>query len=163
MIGVYAGSFDPCTNGHIDIIKRAVKIVNKLYVVVSINKSKKCLFSLKERMVLIEKTLENMDNIEICYSDTLLISFLEKINANVIIRGVRNSIDFSKELEMTLNNNKLNNEIETIYLPAKLDNIYISSSYVKEIASYGGNVSHMVSKYVNNALLEKINTSKNFI
>jgi pantetheine-phosphate adenylyltransferase len=144
MIGVYPGSFDPCTNGHIDIIKRASKLVDKLYLVVAINKSKKCLFSAEERVHFLNMLTSEINNVEVYSYNGLIVDFANKVNSDVIIRGVRNNKDLHSEMEMAIHNNKLNVNVETIFLPSSPENSYITSSYVKEIAAFGGDVSYMV-------------------
>ena len=149
IIGLYPGSFDPITNGHIDIILRASKVVDILIIGVAENEKKKHLFSLKERKNLIEgqlnKNKSRIKNVKVVMFDGLLMSFAEKVNANLIIRGLRAVSDFDYEFQMTGMNYQLNPDLETIFLMSSDKNSFISSNFVKEVHKLGGDVSKFVS------------------
>ncbi len=159
-IGLYPGSFDPITNGHLDIIQRASKIVDLLVVGVAENKNKKYLFSTNERKELIERLLiqnnKKLGNIKVIFFQGLLMSFAENIKAKVIIRGLRAVSDFDYEFQMTGMNARLNSDIETIFLMASEKHQFISSRFVKEICFLKGDVSSFVPKNVNAKLKKKI-------
>lgn len=154
-IGVYAGSFDPPTNGHIDIIKRALKMFDKVVVAIAKNPEKKTEFSLEERMEMLKEITKDMKNVEIDSFDGLLIDYLAKKNANVIIRGLRAVSDFEYEFQLALMNRRLGKDVETVFLIPDENYTYLSSSIVKEIAKYGGDISTLVDSYVGEKLKEK--------
>ena len=155
--GVYAGSFDPMTLGHLDIMKRAFSVVDKLIVGVAHNIRKNYLFSIEERISFIENTLkeEGIKNFEVKAVNGLLVDFTEKENANLIIRGIRGAGDFDYEFQMGMANQELNPKIETVFLLPKRDYIFVSSSTVKEIAYFKRDVSIYVPKSVAKALKDK--------
>ena len=161
IIGLYPGSFDPITNGHIDIITRASKIVDMLIIGVAENEKKKHLFSLKDRRSLIEEQLDKkksrINNVNVVMFDGLLMSFAEKVNANLIIRGLRAVSDFDYEFQMTGMNARLNSKIETVFLMASERHQFISSRFVKEICMLKGDVSSFVPKEVHTKLSNKFN------
>lgn len=148
LIGVYPGSFDPTTNGHLDVIIRAAKVVDKLIIGVLENPSKKSLFTLDERVEHLKYLTKEVDNIEIKKFRGLLVDFVEKNNAKVIIRGLRAVTDFEYEFQWALANKSLAPDIETLFLTTSTKYMFLSSSVVKEIASFGGNIDEMVSPYV---------------
>jgi pantetheine-phosphate adenylyltransferase len=159
IIGLYPGSFDPITNGHIDIITRASKIVDILIIGVAENEKKKHLFSLKDRRSLIEEQLDKkksrINNVNVVMFDGLLMSFAEKVNANLIIRGLRAVSDFDYEFQMTGMNARLNSKIETVFLMASERHQFISSRFVKEICMLKGDVSSFVPEEVHAKLSNK--------
>ena len=159
IIGLYPGSFDPITNGHIDIILRASKVVDVLIIGVAENEKKKHLFSLKERKNLIEGQLDQnksrIKNVKVVMFDGLLMSFAEKVNANLIIRGLRAVSDFDYEFQMTGMNARLNSTIETVFLMASERHQFISSRFVKEICMLNGDVSSFVPEEVHAKLSNK--------
>ena len=161
IIGLYPGSFDPITNGHIDIILRASKVVDILIIGVAENEKKKHLFSLKERKNLIEGQLDQnksrIKNVKVVMFDGLLMSFAEKVNANLIIRGLRAVSDFDYEFQMTGMNARLNSKIETVFLMASERHQFISSRFVKEICMLNGDVSSFVPEEVHSKLSNKFN------
>ena len=155
-VGIYPGSFDPITNGHLDLIKRSSKLFDKLIVAIS-NESvnKKYLFSSKERAELINDSIKHFKNIEVTIFDNLLIDYANQCNANIIIRGLRALSDFESEFQMSLMNRKLDNNINTIFLMPDEKYTYISSSIIKEVFSLGGDISDYVPLSVQKALNKK--------
>ena len=156
-IGIYPGTFDPVTNGHVDIIRRAATLVDKLIVAVSINAGKGPLFSVEQRAALLKGEIADGRNglsasIEVVTFDSLLMHFAEKMGARVIIRGLRTVSDFEYEFQMTGMNARLNPGIETVFLMASERSQFISSRFVKEIHRLGGDVSSFVSARVLEAL-----------
>jgi pantetheine-phosphate adenylyltransferase len=145
---IYPGTFDPVTNGHLDIIKRAYNIFDKIVVAVADNKDKKTMFSLEKRVEMMKKAVSSMDKIEVKSFDTLLVEFAKKEKCAIIIRGLRAVSDFEYELQMGYANKSLYDEIDTIYLMPNLENAFISSSVVRSILKYGGDVSHLVPKEI---------------
>uniref|UniRef100_A0A7C4TFG9 Phosphopantetheine adenylyltransferase n=1 Tax=candidate division WOR-3 bacterium TaxID=2052148 RepID=A0A7C4TFG9_UNCW3 len=151
---IYAGTFDPITYGHIDVINRATKIFDRVIVGVS-QYPKKTLFSLKERILLVKESLRGNEKIEVLGFSGLLVEFAREISANTIIRGIRAVSDFDYELQLTLMNRKLAPQIETLFLMPSEKYIFVSSSLVKEIAGLGGDISHLVPPPVVEALKKK--------
>lgn len=143
-IAVYPGSFDPITNGHLDIIKRASKIFDKVVVGVLNNKSKSPKFSVDERMMLIGEVTSNLANIEIARFDGLLVDFAKSHGANIIIKGLRTVNDFEYEFQMALLNKTLDADCETMFMMTNSKYSYISSSMVKELAGYNGDLAGLV-------------------
>lgn len=153
---IYPGSFDPVTVGHLDIIKRASKLVDELIVVVLINENKTPFFSLEERVLMLEDELKELDNVKVACYKGLLVDFAQKENINAIIRGLRGNVDFQYEIIMAQTNKALSESIETIFLITDSKYSYISSSTVKEVAAFGGDISKFVPKSVENKILKKI-------
>jgi pantetheine-phosphate adenylyltransferase len=159
-IGIYPGTFDPVTNGHVDIIRRATRLVDRLVVAVSVNAGKAPAFSVEERAALLKGELADSRNglsasIEVVTFDGLLMHFAEQMKARVIIRGLRAVSDFDYEFQMTGMNARLNPDIETVFLMASERSQFISSRFVKEIHKLGGDVSQFVSPRVIAALNRK--------
>ncbi len=155
-VGIYAGSFDPITNGHLDIIERAAKLVDKLIVAVLINKNKKTgLFTLEERTKILEEATKHIDNIEIDSFTGLLVDYAKSKETNLIVRGIRNSTDADMEVNLDQANKYLYPEIETILLVTKPEYAYISSSTVREIVSFSGDYKGLVPQAVIDALEAK--------
>lgn len=153
---LYAGSFDPVTNGHIDVIRRAVKVFGGVRVVLMVNSQKKYLFSLEERCAMLEESLgEDRDNIEIDTFDGLLVDYCEANGIYTVVRGLRALTDFDYEFQMALTNRRLNRKVESVMLIANANYTYLSSSTVKEIARYGGDISFMVPSCVEEKMKEK--------
>ncbi len=147
-VAVCPGSFDPITVGHIDIIKRAANMFDRVIVVVMVNHKKHYSFSPDERVALIRKATADIDNIEVDYSDGLLADYAKQRGASVIIKGLRAMSDFEYEFQMALTNKKLNPDVETVFLTTAAENMYLSSSMVKQIASMGGDVSDFVPEQI---------------
>lgn len=137
-IAVYPGSFDPCTNGHLDIIKRASKLFDKVVVAVLVNNSKEPLFSVEKRKEMLRLVTNNLPNIEIASFSGLLVDYMKSINSKIIIKGIRAISDFEYEFQMALTNRTLYGDLETLFLHTSKDYMFLSSSIVKEIARYGG-------------------------
>lgn len=160
-VAIYPGSFDPVTNGHIDIIKRGLKIFDRIIVTILVNPSKSFLFSLEERIDLLEKSLKGIPNVEIDSYGGLLVDFARKRNAHAILRGMRAVSDFEYEFQMALMNRKLDREIQTIFLMTGLRWIFTSSSIIKEAARFGGDIESMVPPVVKTALEQKFGVEIN--
>lgn len=156
-IAVVPGSFDPITNGHLDIIKRAADVFDIVYVAVLNNSSKNPLFSIDERMKLIAKVTDKMPNIRIESSSGLLIDYAREKKAKAIVRGLRAISDFEYEMQITSMNRFLDESIETFFIMTKNQYSFLSSSIVKEVARYGGSVEGLVPKEIEHALNLKYN------
>lgn len=159
LTGIYPGTFDPVTKGHLHLIKRASKIVDRLVIGVAGNKRKSPLFSLEERMDMVRADIENMNDkgceIEVLSFDSLLVDFARQMNASCIFRGLRAVSDFEYEFQMTGMNAKLDPGIETVFLMAADKWQFVSSSFIKEIAAMGGNISEFVTPQVEGKLKER--------
>ena len=156
MIAVYPGSFDPVTNGHIDIIQRAAKLTDTLYVAVLTNPSKKPTFTVEERINLLKKVTEDIPNVRVEPFSGLLIDYAEKIGAKIIFRGLRAVSDYEYELQMALANKKLKGDTETLFMVSNSKYSFLSSSLVKEIATFGGDLTGMVPDFVISEVEAKI-------
>jgi pantetheine-phosphate adenylyltransferase len=159
-VGIYPGTFDPITNGHSDIIRRAAKLVDRLVIGVARNDGKGPLFATDERVEIVRDEIAHLENgdaerIEVRAFDTLLMSFAESVDASVIIRGLRAVSDFEYEFQMAGMNARLNPQIETVFLMASDRYQFISSRFVKEIGALGGDISHFVSQRVAMRLLDR--------
>lgn len=154
-IAVYAGSFDPIHNGHIDIIKRGLKIFDEIIVAILINEEKKYLFSIDERIILIKESIKHK-NLKVETFSGLLVDYMKMKGAKVILRGLRAVSDFEYEFQMALMNHHLNPEIETFFMVPKEEYTYLSSKLVKEVVKFGGDVSSLVPKNVYIALKDKL-------
>ena len=153
---IYPGSFDPLTNGHLDVIQRATKLFDRVVVAVAQNESKNPLFSLSERLELVGKCVGGMKNVETDAFDGLLVNYAEKLGAVAIVRGLRAVSDFEFEFQLALMNRKLNERIETIFMMPKDTYTFLSSRIVKEIARLGGDVSGFVPPVVKEALMGRL-------
>jgi pantetheine-phosphate adenylyltransferase len=152
---IYPGSFDPITNGHLDVIERARKLFDEVTVAVAHNDEKQPLFSLQERLDLLQETIGQIDNVRIAQFDGLLVEFAVEQEASAVIRGLRAVSDFEFEFQMALMNRKLDGNVETIFLMPKEEYTYLSSRLVKEIARLGGDVSKFVPGVIAKALQQK--------
>ena len=153
---IYPGSFDPVTNGHLDVIRRSSKMVDELIVGVLNNNAKMPLFSVEERVRMLKEVTKDIPNVRIYPFDGLLIDFAAKMEAGVVIRGLRAITDFEYELQMSQTNHKLNPDVETIFLTTSIEYSYLSSTTVKEIASYGGDITQFVPEAVVGKLEQKM-------
>ena len=153
---VYPGSFDPITNGHIDIIERAAEVFDKVYVAILNNSSKNPLFSVPERVELIKRVTAHIPNIEVVWFDGLLVDFMREKKATVIIKGLRAISDFEYEFQMALTNRQLAPEVETLFMMTRAQNQYLSSSIVKEIAKYKASLDGMVPDEIQEVIYKKI-------
>ncbi len=154
-IAIYPGTFDPFTNGHLDIVVRTSKIFEKIIVAVTNNPYKTPLFSIEERIGLIKESLGNLKNIEVDFFKGLLVDYVEKKGGQIIIRGLRAVSDFEYELQMALVNRRLKPHIDTIFKMPSGEYSFLTSTAVKEIASLGGSVCGLVPEIVEKALKEK--------
>ena len=157
---IYHGSFDPITFGHIDIIERAANIVDELVVGVLCNSAKNPLFSLDERVSMIEEMTKHLPNVTVEAFDGLLVDYMNKIGATLIVRGLRAVTDFEYELQIAQTNHVQNENIETIFLTTNLNYSYLSSTIVKEFASYGGDISKFVPEQFIERIYAKYNIRK---
>ena len=153
---IYPGSFDPVTYGHLDIIKRSADIVDELIVGVLYNKAKIPLFSVEERVKMLGEATKDMDNVKIVPFEGLLIDFAKQMDAKVIVRGLRAITDFEYELQMAQTNRKLNPEVETLFMTTSLEYSYLSSSTVKEVASFEGDISQFVPEFIAEKVTDRI-------
>ena len=154
-IAVYPGSFDPITNGHLDIVHRALEFVDELVIAILINSEKKALFSVRERMRLIQSVIPENHRIQIDQFDGLLVEYARKRGARMILRGLRAVTDFDYEFQMALMNRRLEPQIETIFLVPAEQYTYVSSRLVKEIASLGGTIAGLVPPEVEKKVIHK--------
>lgn len=157
---IYPGSFDPVTNGHVDIILRSSKIVDRLIVGVLNNSAKKLLFSVEERVSMLKELTKDLPNVEVTSFDGLLVDYMREIDASIIVRGLRAVTDFEYELQIAQTNHIENTDIETIFLTTNLQYSYLSSTIVKEFASYGGDISKFVPEQFVDRIYEKYNIKK---
>ena len=157
---IYPGSFDPLTLGHLDMIERSAKIVDELVIGVLNNSAKNSLFSLDERVSMIKEMTESMPNVTVASFDGLLVDYMKEINATIIVRGLRAVTDFEYELQIAQTNHVENPEVETIFLTTSLQYSYLSSTIVKEFASYGGDISKFVPARFIDRIYEKYHIAK---
>lgn len=156
-IAVYPGSFDPITCGHLDVIKRASKIVDVLIIGVLNNSSKKSLFTPEERVELIERVVKDIPNVKVESFSGLTVDFAKERNATVLVRGLRAVTDFEYELQIAQTNHKLNPDIDTIFFTTSVEYAYLSSSIAKEVASFGGSVQGLLPEEIIDTVFEKLN------
>ena len=154
-IAIYPGSFDPCTNGHLDIIERSSSIFEKVIVAILVNSSKTPTFTVEERVELLKAATAHIPNVEVVCFNGLLAQFAEQQGAKVIIKGLRAVSDFEYEFQMSLTNTKLNPNVETLFMTTKSENMYLSSSIVREVARYGGSVEDMVPSVILEQIYKK--------
>jgi len=153
---IYPGSFDPLTNGHLDVLQRATKLFDRVIVAVAKNEGKQPLFSLEERLELVQRSIANLPGVEADAFDGLLIEYAERRSAQAVVRGLRAVSDFEFEFQLALMNRKLDERVETIFMMPKDTYTFLSSRIVKEIARLGGDVSPFVPAHVQVALKEKL-------
>ena len=156
MRAVYPGSFDPVTYGHLDIIGRAAHLADELIIGVLKNNAKSPLFSLEERVRMLEEVSKNYHNVKVEAFEGLLVDFAERRKADVIVRGLRAVTDFESELQMAQTNHKLKESVETIFLTTRLEYSYLSSTIVREVAAFGGDISQFVPEMVEQRIQAKM-------
>jgi len=152
---IYAGTFDPVTLGHLDVIKRSSKMFDELIVGILYNVTKSPSFSVEERIEMINEVIKDIPNVKVATYDGLLIDFAKKENANFIVRGLRAITDFDYELQMAQTNRIMAPEIDTLFLTTSLEYSYLSSSTVREVASFGGDISHFVPSEIEGRILDR--------
>jgi pantetheine-phosphate adenylyltransferase len=153
---VYPGSFDPVTNGHLDLVQRAAKLFDRVIVAIAVNEDKTPLFTLKERQDLVRRSVKHLHNVEIDSLTGLLVDYVDRKSGDAVIRGLRAVSDFEFEFQLALMNRKLNERVETIFMMPKDTYTFLSSKIVKEIARLGGDVSAFVPRHVQTALMAKL-------
>jgi len=153
---VFPGSFDPPTNGHLDIIQRASKLFDDVDVLISVNPNKNYMFTEQERLEMLKELLKNYKNVQIHVWEGLIVNYAKEVGAKVLIRGIRSSNDFSYEFELAHMNQNLNPQIETMFLPSKEKWGVVKSSSIKELALFGGDISRMVPPLVESELKKKL-------
>ncbi|MBE6010868.1 MAG: pantetheine-phosphate adenylyltransferase [Lachnospiraceae bacterium] len=152
---IYPGSFDPLTLGHLDIIERSSRLVDELIVAVLINSAKNSLFSINERVSMIQEAICDIPNVSVESFDGLTVDFARERDANMIVRGLRAVTDFEYELQIAQTNHIMNTEVDTIFLTTSLQYSYLSSTIVKEVASYGGDISKFVPAFIAERVYDK--------
>ncbi len=152
---IYPGSFDPLTNGHLDIITRSSKLFDKVIVTVLTNSAKQPLFTTQERIDFIQRTTRHLPNVEVVCYDGLLVDFAKKNNCNVLVKGLRVVSDFEYEFQMALANKNQMPQLETMFLPTAQEYMFLSSSIVKELARYHGDLAGLVPKEIEHDILNK--------
>ena len=157
---IYPGSFDPATFGHLDVIKRAAELFDEVIVGVLMNSEKSPLFSVEERVRILEEVTKDLPNVKVMAFDGLLVEFAKQIGAKVIVRGLRAITDFEYELQMSQTNHKLEPEIETMFLTTSLEYSFLSSTTVKEVAAFGGDITQFVPELVVDKIEEKMKTKR---
>ena len=155
-VAIYPGSFDPITNGHLDIITRGAKVFDKLIVGVLVNIDKVGLFSIKERVELIKRVTQHLPNVEVVSFNGLLVDLAKEYEAKVILKGLRAVTDFEYEFQMALMNSQLDNEVETLFMTTSAANSFLSSSSVKQVAKFGGKINGLVQDEIVEDVIRKI-------
>ncbi|MCD6306158.1 MAG: pantetheine-phosphate adenylyltransferase [Deltaproteobacteria bacterium] len=158
---IYPGFFDPITNGHLSIVSRGLDIFDRVIIAILHNPKKEPLFTVEERMLMIQETLKGNPNVEVDTFDGLLVDYVVQKKAHIILRGLRALSDFEYEFQMALMNRKLNRNVQSVFLMTDYKWFYISSTIIKEAASFGGDVSGLVPEIVNHKLKEKFAKTKN--
>ncbi|MFV0395576.1 MAG: pantetheine-phosphate adenylyltransferase [Coprobacillaceae bacterium] len=159
-IAIYAGTFDPVTNGHLDIINRASKMFDQLYVTIFLNPEKSGTFTVEERKRLLEEVTKDYDNVIIDASEELSVEYAKSVGSKILVRGIRATMDFEYELQLAFSNQFLDPDIEMVFLMTRPSQSFISSSSVKEIVSHGRSVKGLVPEFVEEALQEKLYKNK---
>jgi pantetheine-phosphate adenylyltransferase len=159
-IAIYPGSFDPVTNGHIDIVERASQMFDKIIVAILYNPNKKSLFTMEERMEMLKESMKEIPGLEFDTFAGLLVDYAKSRSAVAILRGMRAVSDFEYEFQLALMNRKLNRDVQTVFLMTGLRWIFTSSSIIKEAASFGGDISDMVPPIVNDRIKLKLRSGK---
>lgn len=159
-LAVYPGSFDPVTNGHKDIIARAAQLFDAVIVLVSVNAGKHPSFSTTERVNMLLEITKDFENVRVDINDGLLVDYVKRVGAVAIVRGLRAVSDFEYEFQMALANKNLYDGAETVFLTTSTQNMYLSSSVVKEIACFGGDISHFVPESILGAITERLTNKK---
>jgi len=157
---IYPGTFDPVTNGHLNIIKRALRLFDEVIVAVATSGGKNPMFSISDREAFLKEATKDLENVKVKVFDTLLVNFLQKENAFLVVRGLRAVSDFEYELQIGYANSSLYSQMETIYLASDLNNAFVSSSVVRSILVYGGKISHLVPSEVEK-MISELNNHQN--
>ena len=160
MRAIYPGSFDPVTYGHLDIIERSAALVDELIVGVLNNNAKSPLFSVEERVKMLVEVTKDITNVKVVTFEGLLVDFARQMDAKMIVRGLRAITDFEYELQMAQTNHKLAPQLETIFLTTSLEYSYLSSTIVKEVAAFGGDISKFVPEYISAQIMEKMDKKR---
>jgi len=153
---VYPGSFDPVTNGHLDVIKRASRIFDRVIVAVLVNSAKKPAFSVAERTQMLSKVTQGIEGVEIDHFNGLLVDYCKKVGATAIIKGLRAVSDFEYEFQMALTNRQIYDGVDTVFLTTTSEHMYLSSSIVREVARYGGDISKFVPQELTEQICRKL-------
>lgn len=156
-VGIYPGSFDPVTLGHLDVIMRSSKLVDKLIIGVLCNSTKNPLFTATERVNMLKEVTEDIENVEVEEFEGLLVDFADLRHADIIVRGLRAVTDFEYELQLAQTNHKINPKIDTVFLTTSVEYAYLSSSIVREIAMYNGDISQLVPSEIVDVVYAKYN------
>ena len=155
-VAVYPGSFDPVTLGHLDIIERSLELFDKVIVAVMYNRNKRPMFDVEERVELLRKSTAHLKNVTIDSHEGLLIDYLKRKDLNIVVKGLRAISDFEAEFQMASVNQKLSPGVETVFIMTRTEYMYLSSSIVKEVASFNGDISNFVNRVVSDAIEEKL-------
>jgi pantetheine-phosphate adenylyltransferase len=155
---IYSGTFNPITNGHVNLVERARRLFDKVIIAIAFSEKKQPMFNLEQRIALCQQSLAHLDNIEVCGFNNLLVDFAHSKNSNTVLRGVRTIADFEYENQMANMNQAMSPSFETVFLTAPGNLSHISSTLVREIASMGGDVSDFVPEVVNQALIQHFNS-----
>ncbi|MBR2846861.1 MAG: pantetheine-phosphate adenylyltransferase [Clostridia bacterium] len=156
-VAIYPGSFDPVTNGHLDIIKRAAAIFDEVVVAIFVNSAKKSTFTVEERISMLKTVTKDIPNVKVISSDKLLVNYMQENNIKIIVKGLRMISDFEFEFQMALTNREQSPDIETLFMMTASEYSHVSSSIVRELAAYGGNLEKMVPAGVIDTVLKKFN------
>jgi len=155
-VAIYPGSFDPFTNGHNNIIERGVKVFDQIVVAVAHNTSKKTVFTVEERVEILNEVFKDRDDVKVDYFEGLLVEYIKRMGTNIVLRGMRTVSDFEFEMQMALANKTLSSDLETVFMVTDSEFAHISSSVIKEVISLNGSASHMVPEIVEKWLREKL-------